>query len=440
MLSSDLPLVVKNILMMISDQIRLMTSNDKSDFLKAPQIRSNIQSKQNSSVKLRKFDTFVQLNDSGNHSATVSLGSIYGNSCLDILLSTGRHWQSPVLLYQNDGYGAFLTSPVVVGNEKGYKSYGIPVGDLNHNGHLDFVVGTDLGAQNPIFFGSGDGSFKLAGNINDTGATRNIAIADLTGNGYLDIIVCNRRQQGYVFINDSKGNFTQKVPFGGPDDSNVSVVTGDMNNNGILDLIVARRDFQQSVVLLNDGNANFRTSIAFGPSNADTRAIAVGKVTGSDYLDIIACHLNLGTFIYSSDGGSGYYALVKLSDSRDNFFCLAVADLCCTGMFDIIAGSSGANNIIFFNNANNTFSDDQGNRWLRREFGDSVVNGVEEGMGKAQFSVDSSKVVTYGVAIGDMNGNGYLDIVVARSGAPSGIFFSSPILQDYTVSTAKSES
>jgi hypothetical protein len=45
---------------------------------------------------------------------------------------------------------------------------------------------------------------------------------------------------------------------------------------------------------------------------------------------------------------------------------------------------------------------------------------------RREFGEASPDVLTYGLAIGDVNKDGYLDIVVARTGAPSGIFYSSP--------------
>ena len=45
---------------------------------------------------------------------------------------------------------------------------------------------------------------------------------------------------------------------------------------------------------------------------------------------------------------------------------------------------------------------------------------------RIEFGEARSEIFTYGLAIGDIDKDGYPDIAVARTGAASGIFFSSP--------------
>src|SRR5262245_3991273 len=102
---------------------------------------------------LRKFDRVLVLEDSGETSAALSLGDLDGDGDLDIVLSTGRHWPSPLRVYFNDGKGRFPVTQKV--GERDYKSYGVPLADLNGDGHLDLVVGTDLGDAKPYFLNDG---------------------------------------------------------------------------------------------------------------------------------------------------------------------------------------------------------------------------------------------------------------------------------------------
>jgi len=107
-------------------------------------------------------------------------------------------------------------------------------------------------------------------------------------------------------LNDGKRGFAQKRTFGGPNDSTVTVVIADVNGDGKPDLVILRRDGQQSVALINDGNATFSNPRPFGPADADTPAVAAADLNGDGYPDIVACHLGLGRFVYLNDGHGSF--------------------------------------------------------------------------------------------------------------------------------------
>lgn len=345
----------------------------------------------------RSFNRTMRLEGSGTTSAAVSLGDINGDRHLDIVLSTGRHWPGPLRMYLNDGTGKFPVASNI--GDRLYRSYGVPLADLNRDGSLDLVVGTDRGDLKPYFFNDGKAGFKLAGNLGDPEmATRNIALADINSDGKIDIVAVSRGQGNFIYLNDGTGHFPTRKAVGSDKYHTVTVDVGDLNGDGKPDLALANRDGQQCMIYLNDGQDCPGDPIPFGPENADTRAIAIGEIDGDGNLDIVASHLNWGSFIYIGDGKGSFPRKMAFRPTKENSYALAVADLNRDGQPDIVAGNVDQANAVYFN------------------------KGQAKGFQEVRFGEE--KGATYGLAIGDLDGDGFPDIVIARTGGPSAIFFS----------------
>ena len=93
-----------------------------------------------------------------------------------------------------------------------YNGGGVGVGDLNGDGYQDLVfTSTQRGVG--TYLSNGDLTFRDVSatcgiRINDESVNTGVLVADLTGDGHLDVYVCRRYLANRLFANDGKGNFT----------------------------------------------------------------------------------------------------------------------------------------------------------------------------------------------------------------------------------------
>lgn len=240
---------------------------------------------------------------SGGSTWSVAVGDLNSNSMPDVVQSnsrdvsnnrqlTGAKRASLIFFDRNtDNFTSF---------GDGYDTFSLALGDLDNDGNLDIVQG-NLGASSRIYRNEGTKespyfpNSKPFGNIFPNPKSRigdcldgffsTVALGDLNRDGNLDIVQGNNGQS-FVYLNDGKGDFATKgIPFGSTN-ATYSVALGDLDNDGDLD-IVQGNFIGQSYIYLNDGQGGFRNSIPLGSTNQLTWSVAVGDLNGDGFLDIV---------------------------------------------------------------------------------------------------------------------------------------------------------
>lgn len=351
---------------------------------------------------LRSFDRVLLLEDQAETSANVSIGDLNGDGFLDLVLAKGRHWPLHNRVLLNDGHGRFTAHNL---GDTPVRTYTAALADLDGDGHLDLVVSNDRPDRKLVYRGDGHGNFTVSGTYGDPAwDTRNITLADLNGDGRPDIAVANRGNPpshpaiSYVCFNDGHGNFPscRTLP---RTESTTTIVAADFDGDGAIDLFISHRDGGQSVILWNDGKGNFQPA-DFGTPGTAARAAAAGDLNGDGLPDIVVGDERQGTSIYLNLGRRRFAPPVPLAGKDRVPYAIAIADMNRDRKPDINVGNAGSPGSVFFN----------------------------DGSGKTFREVrwNDGKGSVYGIAIGDLDSDGWPDIAAARSDAPNAVWFNSP--------------
>ncbi|MGE0040413.1 MAG: FG-GAP repeat domain-containing protein [Vicinamibacterales bacterium] len=108
--------------------------------------------------------------------------------------------------------------------------------------HVPDIVAIDERMGPEIFRGRADGSYADAEPLGGQDATPYaVAIADVDGNGRVDVIVGFVESRPIVYFNDGPGPFVA-VPFGDGEGTAYGFAVGDVDEDGVLDIAVARSE------------------------------------------------------------------------------------------------------------------------------------------------------------------------------------------------------
>ena len=130
----------------------------------------------------------------------------------------------------------------------GFKS--VAVGDLNGDGMMDVAAASTISNDVTIFFGNGDGTLQLAGQIPIDGGDPSVILArDVNDDGKLDLVVVNAFSTVAVLYGNGNGTFQNSEYFAAGFGLR-SLSVADVNGDGTLEIVTADELFDEVSVLL----------------------------------------------------------------------------------------------------------------------------------------------------------------------------------------------
>jgi hypothetical protein len=366
-----------------------------------PTVRSGDRSTDRSSD--RWFERVLLLEAQGETSAGVSMGDIDGDADLDLILAKGRHWPLNNLVLRNDGRGHFTSEPVTDSPDRTYTA---ALADLDGDGDLDLVVSNDRPDRKLVYLNDGRGYFRVTSTFGEADwSTRYVTVADVNGDRRPDLIVANRGgakppgKPSFVCLNDGKGAFPACTALA--TQSATIIVASDLDGDGHVDLFVPHRDGGQSLIFWNDGHGAFATPpTTVGGPQSSARAAATADIDGDGIKDLVVGDEKDGLFLIRGRGARAFATPTMLGDRPMSPYSIGIADMNRDGAPDIVVGNDQSPGVVLFTQRGTTGLTFRSQVW------------------------NDGKGAVYGLALGDLDGDGWPDIAAARSDAPNGVWFS----------------
>jgi hypothetical protein len=379
--------------------------------------------------------------------ASIAVADFHGDGRQDIVVALDV---GTVLELRGNGNGTFQ-APVTVGSFNPSGSFAAVAGDVNNDGKQDLIVETGGRAQ--LLLGNGDGTFQSPVPF---APGFPLAAADANGDGIPDLVfatptgISERLGNGDGTFQDPVAvNFAAGTP-------GTVIGAGDFTGNGRLDAVVENVrppavDLRPNAfgVLLNNGDGTFATAPAYATGQFP-REVVAGDFTGSGLADLVTAD-SAGTHLLPNNGDGTFGSPITVAGFLGD---LVTGDFNGDDNLDLAAlsrSSEGLQVQVFLGNGDRTFQaprstvvgssalipkqmvagdfDGDGKLDLAVLYEDTASGHGQSfvtvllGNGDGTFRVTdthqvapaSDRILASGLAAGDFNGDGHLDLVETNS-------------------------
>ncbi len=194
-------------------------------------------------------------------------------------------------------------------------------------------------------------------------------IADLDGDGDLDILIANEHRPNILLINDGTGKFTnasaERIPQVAHDSEDIGF--GDFDGNGHVDIIVVSEDDKINELYLNQGDGTFADGGERIPVTGTSNSVVVFDINGDGAPDVLIGNNGQNNLLIND--GKGQFkdeTKARFGDFSDVTQDLTLGDIDNDGDQDLMIGNEGANRVLI-NDGKGFFKDESAARLPYRD-------------------------------------------------------------------------
>lgn len=212
------------------------------------------------------------------------------------------------------------------------------------SGTVWFPINTPINAVNFT-------SVSIPTGTNPTG----VVLADVNNDGILDMVICNDYNNTIdVFLGTSGGSFQSPIivpAYGFP----YNIFAGDFNNDGILDLATVDKRQNAISIFLGNGNGTFQHFKNY-PTQGDPLSMNIGDFNGDGNLDVVTVNSSADTISVFLGKGDGTFQPTINTLAGATPTDVAVGDFNGDGIPDLaVADNSSGYAAVLMGNGDGTF-------------------------------------------------------------------------------------
>lgn len=327
--------------------------------------------------------------------ASLTSGDMNGDGKVD-LIATGSDRADGFSVLFNGGSGTFTNTFF---RTSASSTYGEPV-DVDLDGDKDIVLSNQIGLVSML--NPGNGTFEYdASTSND----RNVKLADLNGDGKLDLV----RTNGGISVQLNQGNntFAAKVSYS----TATSVELVDVNGDAKPDLLMPNGSVVE--VRFNNGNGTFAAASTYATAGGSAY-VAAADLTGDGKADLAVVNTSANSLSILRNNGNGTFAAKVDYPTAASPGKVVAADMSGDNILDLVVGADNNRNIdVAYNQGNGTFALADFTT-SAADYTDYLVKDLT-GDGKADFAIFDGNPSNYVIAVKVNQGGGTFSAAINQS-------------------------